>query len=63
MTLMQKFLGAAATLALTAGAALAEDLIVPDANGGVWIYDPEYRFLRYCRVGDNGAISCVTNRD
>ena len=46
-----------------AGAALAEDLIVPDANGGVWIYDPEYRFLRYCRVGDNGAISCVTNRD
>ena len=45
-----------------AGAALAEDLMVPDANGGVWIYDPEVRFLLYCRVGDSGTISCVTTR-
>ena len=45
-----------------AGAALAEDLIVPDANGGVWIYDQEYRILRYCRVGENGTIFCVSNR-
>ena len=33
MTLMQKFLGAAATLALSAGAALAEPALIFDLGG------------------------------
>ena len=46
MTLMQKFLGAAATLALTSGAALADPAIIFDLGGVLIDWDPRHLYRK-----------------